>query len=72
MGVGPLRRATSLLPRWTWLATAFRTTRLAKVAAVQGAFASQPGGDRVEIVCIDDIIDRDFTKALEGRLGQRT
>jgi len=45
------------------------TARSAKVAAVQEAFASQPGGDRVEIVGIDDIIADDFTKALEGVSG---
>jgi len=45
------------------------TARSAKVAAVQAAFSSQPGGDRVEIVGIDDIISDDFTKALEGVSG---
>jgi len=45
------------------------TARTAKVAAVQEAFSSQPGGDRVEIVGIDDIISGDFTKALEGVSG---
>jgi len=45
------------------------TARSSKVAAVQRAFASQPGGDRVEIVGIDDIISDDFTKALEGVSG---
>jgi len=45
------------------------TARSAKVAAVQEAFASQPGGDLVEIVGIDDIIGDDFTKALEGVSG---
>jgi hypothetical protein len=44
----------------------FRTARSAKVAAVQDAFASQPGGDHVEIIGIDDIVGGDFTKALEG------
>jgi len=45
------------------------TARSAKVAAVHEAFTSQPGGDRVEIVGIDDIIAGDFTKALEGVSG---
>lgn len=45
------------------------TSRSAKVAAVQEAFSSQPGGDRVEIVAIDDIISDDFSKALEGVSG---
>ena len=49
-----------------------RTARSEKVAAVQEAFASQPGGDRVEIVGIDDIIGGDFTKALEGGCERRT
>jgi nucleoside-diphosphate-sugar epimerase len=48
------------------LTSASRTARSAKVAAVQEAFSSQPGGDRVEIVGIDDITSDDFTKALEG------
>jgi len=45
------------------------TARSSKVAAVQQAFASQPGGDRVEIVGIDDIITADFTNALQGVSG---
>lgn len=45
------------------------TARSVKVAAVQAAFSSQLGGDRVEIVGIDDIISDDFTKALEGVSG---
>jgi hypothetical protein len=48
------------------VASLFRTARSAKVTAVQEAFASQPGGDRVEIVGIDDIVGGDFTKAFEG------
>ena len=50
----------------------FRTARSAKVADVQEAFTSQPGGDRVEIVGIDDIVGGDFTRALEGGRGLRT
>lgn len=45
------------------------TARSAKVVAVQEAFSSQPEGDRVEIIGIDDIIGGDFTKALEGVTG---
>lgn len=45
------------------------TARSAKVASVQEAFSSQPGGDRVEIVGIDDITSDDFTKALVGVSG---
>ena len=65
-GVSPSRRSVFLFPCSIWIVSVFRAARSAKVAAVQEAFASQPGGDRVEIIGIDDIIADDSTKALEG------
>ena len=48
------------------LGARYRTVRSAKIATVQEAYKAY--GDRVEIVGIDDLINGDFTQALEGKI----